>query len=288
MRLPSNQSRVMQPHPPMGAKPKTRLRLDPQRALEPARKKLSTLEAQRIMAVLVDSIKRIELVTALPEYIIENLDRFKVMLGADLVQLLEDHKVVIQSFDELKSEAERLLQRDKTPSPELREDDEEEEEEDVEEEEQEEEEEDEDGEQNPSQSPFRLDTESEAEGSRPDSACSISSQADAALRNLGLVAKQMQESCKNILRGFSLNPSTLTSILKDFEDRTDPAQDMIYELSELKDILMGMLLTTPVEETERNQYLREVSERERYNAGVIAKLEAELAAANDDKDTEVN
>ena len=275
MKLQPKDSKILQPHPPLGAKPKTRIKLDPSRALEPARKKLSTLEAQRIMAVLVETIKRTELVTALPDYILTNLDRFRVMLGSDLVHLLEDHRVMIQSFEELKAEAERLLQKEQAQSP-VSDDDND----DIEEEEA-------DVETDLDQSRNTLDDTVGTESPRPESVSNISIQADAAMRNLGLVATQIQQSCKNILRGFSINQSALTSILQDYEDRSDPAQDMISEMNELKDILLGMLLTTPVEEAERNLYLREVSERERYNAGIIAKLEAELSAANEDKDTEV-
>lgn len=50
---------------------------------------------------------------------------------------------------------------------------------------------------------------------------------------------------------------------------------------------MGMLLTTPVEELERNQYLSQVSDRERKNAVVIKKLEADLSVAQEDKDSDI-
>ena len=59
------------------------------------------------------------------------------------------------------------------------------------------------------------------------------------------------------------------------------------ELNELKEILMGMLLTSPTENTERNMYLREISERERHNATIIERQEVELQAALDDKENEV-
>lgn len=248
------------PKPPNVPKStKAKLRLDPLRALEPARKKLSTLEAQRIMAVLVESIKKTEIVTCLP-YILENLDRFRVSFGAELVQLLEDHRVMISSFEELKSEASRLLEKEQERK--AKEDAFEEEEEDNYEEE-------------------------GSQESRPPSATSMGSQADMAMRNLQLVAKQMQHNCKNILRAFSANPSAMTTVLKDKQDRSDAAEDMIYEMKELKEIIMGMLLTTPVEEAERNQYLKEVSERERKNAKVIDKLEADLSVAQGDKDNEI-
>lgn len=50
---------------------------------------------------------------------------------------------------------------------------------------------------------------------------------------------------------------------------------------------MSRLLTTPVENVEWSRYIREVSEKEKYNAGVIAKLSAELDAAELQKDAGV-
>ena len=44
----------------------TNIKIDYTRALEPARKKLTTLETQRIIAVLDNSIKQTEIITAIP------------------------------------------------------------------------------------------------------------------------------------------------------------------------------------------------------------------------------
>jgi len=238
------------PNAPMGAKPKMKLRLDPQRALEPARKKLSTVEAQRIMAVLCDSIRRIELLTLLP-FILENTDRFGTMLGSDLTQQLKDHAVLLSSFNELKQSAEIFMEREAREA-----------------------------------SPAA--DESGSVGSRRASIQSSHSQADETMRNLALVARQIQNSCKTLLRGFSLNPAAATTILKEnTSERSIESRELIMEKNELKDIIMGMLLTTPVEELERKEYLKEISERERYNAGIIDKLEGELNAAVEDKEFEI-
>lgn len=262
MKLQNKGGHNMNPHPPPGPKPKGKLMLDPQRALEPARKKLSTLESERIMAVLIETIKRTQLVAALP-FIMDNLDRFNVLLGTDLLKMLEDHKVIIQSFEELKSEADRMRQKEldaQTGREAI-------------------------NEENP-------DEQGEVEQcgnmeSRPSTGMSMTSQAENAMRNLLLVARQMQHSCKNILRAFSRNPSTMTAVLKEWHQQSEGAQELIEQMEEMKNILMNMLLTTPVEEEERNQFLKEISERERYNSGVITKLEGELQAALDDKENEV-
>lgn len=262
MKLQNKGPHNMNPHPPPGPKPKGKLMLDPQRALEPARKKLSTLESERIMAVLIETIKRTQLVAALP-FIMDNLDRFNVLLGTELLKMLEDHKVIIQSFEELKSEADRMRQKELDAQ--------------AEKEALNEENPDEQGE----------DGQSGNMESRPSTGMSMTSQAENAMRNLLLVARQMQHSCKNILRAFSRNPSTMTAVLKEWHQQSEGAQELFEQMEEMKNILMNMLLTTPVEEEERNQFLKEISERERYNSGVITKLEGELQAALDDKENEI-
>jgi len=55
----------------------------------------------------------------------------------------------------------------------------------------------------------------------------------------------------------------------------------------LRESLMSRLLTTPVENVEWSRYLREMSEKEQYNSGVIVKLTGELEAAEQLKDADV-
>jgi len=50
---------------------------------------------------------------------------------------------------------------------------------------------------------------------------------------------------------------------------------------------MSRLLTTPVENVEWSRYLREVSEKEKYNSAVVVKLTGELEAAEQQKDADV-
>ena len=262
-------------------------KVDPLRALEPTHKKLTTIEAQRIMAVLVETIRRTELVGILP-YIIENIDRFNVMLGSELVQMLQDHNILMGSFRELKADTERLIELDNERRREKElhqfelhdnEDDDREREEEVVEED--------DGQQDE-------DKEDDAGAAallddidRPLSMNSMSEQTEAAMRQMMLVARQMQHSCKNILRAFSSNPSAMTAILKDMAN-PEVMKHMLGDMNELRLIIMGRLLTTPVEEMERNEYLKVIMQRERSNAALIAKLEAELDAAIADKNEEVS
>jgi len=50
---------------------------------------------------------------------------------------------------------------------------------------------------------------------------------------------------------------------------------------------MSRLLTTPVENVEWSRYLREVSEKEKYNSAMIVKLSTELELAEQQKDADV-
>ena len=281
--------------PPGGKGPTLHIKkIDPLRALEPTRKKLTTIEAQRIMAVLVETIRRTELVGILP-YIIDNVDRFNVMLGTELVQMMQDHSVLMSSFRELKADTERLIELDNERKREkalhefeLHENN--------------------DDDDMPREKGERTDRDDDAgdeedgqvddeedggaagglmDDERPMSVNSISDQTEAAMRQMMLVARQMQNSCKNILRAFSTNPSAVTSILKEVVN-PEVMRNMVVDMNELRLIIMGRLLTTPVEETERNDYLKVIMQRERFNAALIAKLEAELDAAITDKNEEVS
>ncbi|XP_052797931.1 dynein regulatory complex protein 10-like [Mya arenaria] len=283
------------------SKLRNRLRLDPTRALEPARKKIATIEAQRIMSVFEDTIMKSEIVTLTP-YIIENLDRFRVNMGGDLSDLMEHHAVILGSYEEIKQTLDKQMSRTsrkskgkgrKSKSPTMSDD----------------------GNQmldelqpaamaqSPSQqsgsasrqSSFRPESGGSGSGSfsRPNSSSSngsnfsMDSQIERTVRSLTMVAQQLNTSCKNVLRAFQSNPSALNAIKQAYAKRGASAKSFIQYLNELKDILMNKLLTTPEEEKERMDYLQEISKRERNNASIIEKLEAELKIAQDDKDEEI-
>jgi hypothetical protein len=86
------------------------VRLDAQRALEPARKKLTTLEAQRVVAVYDDTIRKVEMVILLP-YLLQSIDRWRVSLGSEIVELLIRHGVIISSYTEIRHEVDKEMER---------------------------------------------------------------------------------------------------------------------------------------------------------------------------------
>lgn len=304
---PTLQMRLQVPNAPQGKaanvahsnRLRNRLRLDPSRALEPARKKIATIEAQRVMSVFEDTILKSEIVTLMP-YIVENLDRFRINLGSELSDLIEHHAVILGSYEEIKQTLDKQLRRNnkraksgrKSRSSTMSPDDPE-------------------GNQILDEGPGAALAVTPSEGrtgsqqsgysgrgsansqDRPSSASSMGSnfsmdsQVERTVRSLTMVAQQLNTSCKNVLRTFQLNPSAMTAIKNEYSRRGQSAQAFITYMSELKDILMNKLLTTPEEEKERMDYLQEISKRERNNASVIDKLETELKAAQDDKDEEI-
>jgi IQ domain-containing protein D len=59
-------------------------------------------------------------------------------------------------------------------------------------------------------------------------------------------------------------------------------------LSEIKEILLERLLTTPTEEKAKMEYLKELLIREKSNNELIVKLNDELANALNEKEREVS
>ncbi|KAM4053242.1 dynein regulatory complex protein 10 [Anomaloglossus baeobatrachus] len=85
---------------------KTLPNIDSIKMLEPGRKKLSSIETQRVVAVLDETIKKLELVS-LFQHAIENVDRYSVVFGSELAGALREHK-------RLQDNMERRLQRVKS------------------------------------------------------------------------------------------------------------------------------------------------------------------------------
>ena len=78
---------------------------DPLRILAPAQKKLTTIESQRVMSVVDETMKRLEGVLLLPA-LLESLDRFSVSLGSELVTLLEDYRRLVEEYKRLETSLE--------------------------------------------------------------------------------------------------------------------------------------------------------------------------------------
>lgn len=277
-------------HPKAKEKQKDKVKdtSDPLKVLDPVRKKLTSIEAQRVIAVVDDSIKRLELVSLLP-YIAGNLNRFSVVLGSDLVQVIEEHERLQSSYRKAVSQFTLEQRRSQSASPTA----------------------------SNASSSRRSSVASQAaseneeaitrQESRQSSAASRRSATqrparlsplrqagdqdetlDLDLKVIHALSTQMKHSVKTILRLFASNPAAVNA-LKDFRnERSAEVNGMIDEMTTLRAILFEKLLTTPSEEKERKQYLKQIVAREMKSSETGRKLQEELKKAVDDKENEVN
>ena len=244
---------------------------DPLKVLEPERKKLTSLESQRIMAVLEDTVRRIEISTILP-YVVENLGRFSILLGAELTNLLKEHDSLQgryqKTVSQLNLEEKRLasMQEKFAQQKELRE---------VE---------------------FFMDDDEnssiDGEGTK-DVITSLDvtlaeGKVKKELKMLNFLQEQLKESLRILLRYFVRNPTALDSLRSERKERSEEANEMLTQLSALKGTLFERLLRTPSELKERDSYLKFITERERKMSKQAKKLREELNVATEDKENEAS
>ncbi|XP_029427713.1 dynein regulatory complex protein 10 [Rhinatrema bivittatum] len=84
---------------------KAQTKMDSLKILGPGRKKLTSIETQRIVSVLDETIKRIEL-ASLFCYAADNLDRFNVVLGSELTCAIREHQRLQNNMQNLLSRLE--------------------------------------------------------------------------------------------------------------------------------------------------------------------------------------
>ena len=85
---------------------------DPLRILAPGQKKLSTIESQRVLAVMEEAIKRMNSAMLIP-MLAKSLDRYSITLGAELVELLKEYSRLIKDYNAVYSD---LEQQGRSPS----------------------------------------------------------------------------------------------------------------------------------------------------------------------------
>lgn len=247
---------------------------DPLRVLEPVTKKLTSLEAQRVMAVLEDSIRRVEISTILP-YIVENLSRFSIVLGLELVRVLEEHYKLQsnyqKAFAQLELEKKRFKSLEEKYTSQC--------------------------ERVDSEPFFDGDEGTKALNNRTESSLKILTKEDIIVASdkvqkelevVNSLQDQLKQSLKTVLRLFVRNPAALDSLRNEKKERSHEANDLIAQLTALKGHLLERLLRTPLELRERNDYMRTVTEKERKSNQQAEKLQQELAAAIEDKENEAS
>ncbi|XP_053324814.1 dynein regulatory complex protein 10 isoform X2 [Spea bombifrons] len=205
---------------------KALVKIDSMKVLEPGRKKLTSIETQRIIAVLDETIKKLELVT-LFQHAANNLDRFSVVFGSELTGAIREHQRLQNNMQQQLNRINRENAADRK-SPELDE------------------------------------------------------------RNLSTVREAIQSSVRNTLRLFLANPIASKALQSEAHVRDLASQQLIQILSELRDFLFEMLLTSPLELNQRMCYLQKTMQRDLKNRDALATLEEELNKAILDRDTEIS
>lgn len=99
---------------------------------------------------------------------------------------------------------------------------------------------------------------------------------------------QMKHSVRTILRLFSSNPAAGNALQDLKNQRSAEVNSMIDELYVLRAILFEKLLTTPSEEQERKQYLKQIVAREMKSSETGRKLQEELKKSIEDKENEIS
>ncbi|CAK7314022.1 Dynein regulatory complex protein 10 [Vulpes lagopus] len=99
--------------------------------------------------------------------------------------------------------------------------------------------------------------------------------------------QQIKESTKDILRLLLNNPQAARLLQMHTVSRSAEAQNFIDCLIELRGFLFEKLLTSPMEARDKNQFIQDISRRNRRNQEIIDALENELAASMKNRDAEV-
>ena len=235
---------------------------DPLRILQPTQKKLNSVESQRVLSVLDESIKRIEVVSALP-YLINSLDRHSVSLGADLTALLVKYKALTEEFSQtvvaLGKDAYGDIRRMSNDTMH-------------------------------SNSMTSMSSEKSLAATsrtRLDPIAMTTVSNEALDEKLASLTAQIKHNTKSILRCFSNNPTAFSVIKAASGDISYGAKSFKSSLCELRAIVQEKLLTTKQEEETRCNHVEQMSKRERELRNDIDQLEDELNVARQLRDEEV-
>ncbi|KFQ78249.1 IQ domain-containing protein D, partial [Phoenicopterus ruber ruber] len=182
--------------------------------LDPRRLKPDSIETERIITVLDETIAKLEMSSLIP-HIIDSLDMFADTLGPEITNNLTEHQ-------KLSNEMEHLLS-----------------------------------------------------GSEEGDAMRAEEQRG----SLCLLEQRLKCSVRNILRLLLANPSLCQALKYKAWARESPAEVFIQAFGEFRNFMLERLLTSPVEEEEKIQFMEDISLQIKKNTEAITALQAELAAA---------
>ncbi|KAF1464363.1 Dynein regulatory complex protein 10, partial [Megadyptes antipodes antipodes] len=207
----------------MATPEKAMITLDAMKMLDPRRLKPDSVETERIITVLDETIAKLELSSLIPR-IINSLDRFADMLGPEITNSLIEHQ-------KLSNEMEHLLASSE---------------------------------------------EGDTMRAEEQRGC------------LCLREQRLKCSVRNVLRLLLANPSLCQALKYEAWARESPAKVFIKAFGEFRNFMLETLLTSPMEEEEKIQFMKDISLQIKKNTEAITALQAELAAAIQTQEEEIH
>ncbi|KAF1508269.1 Dynein regulatory complex protein 10, partial [Eudyptula minor novaehollandiae] len=207
----------------MATPEKAMITLDAMKMLDPRQLKPDSIETERIITVLDETIAKLELSSLIPR-IINSLDRFADMLGPEITNSLIEHQ-------KLSNEMEHLLASSE---------------------------------------------EGDTMRAEEQRGC------------VCLLEQRLKCSVRNVLRLLLANPSLCQALKYEAWARESPAEVFIKAFGEFRNFMLETLLTSPMEEEEKIQFMKDISLQIKKNTEAITALQAELAAAIQTQEEEIH
>ena len=232
---------------------------DPLRILAPAQKKLSSVESQRVLAVVDEAAKRVESALALP-FLVDSLQRFSVSLGSDLVAMMEEYNNLVSKYNRLYEllEAQGVM-LDTSSEADIR---------------------------TSSAGSVRSDDGVGRAGqSRLDPL--VAEDGENIEERFYQIRHQLKHCVKSILRALSRDPAATSMLQAAARERSRTSSQLLESIGGLCGVVNETLRTTKAEEVRREEHLRQVAERQQSAEKLIRRLEEELAEAQQLKNEEV-
>ncbi|CAB4016919.1 Hypothetical predicted protein [Paramuricea clavata] len=224
---------------------------NPLRILEPNRKRLTSLKAERVFRVSEENIKNVQIVLILPE-VIDSLERLNIAFGQELYAMLKEHDILRQKYDNnvyLLQEGKRL-EKEYNEWLEMKE------------------------RQGDLFSESSSESRSESGQQEEEFVIQVKGQNMTTLhQNVAMTADELSYSVKNILRKFRSDPTATKAVLELAKDLSGMKRNFVKGLQDLQSIVREKLLTTPVELEERKYYIGKVVQRENKILKIKEKLQ---------------
>ena len=233
------------------SKKKGEKKFDFLKSLDPGRRKLSSVESQRILSSVDDCIRKVEIVTLLP-FIIENIERFSILLGSGLVSLIEEYDAIEKNYTIAVKNYRKALRGNEIESR--------------------------SSESELSKTDSRLSDASD---------WLARAELEGLSQTVDSIRDSMKSTVKSIVRIFGKNPSALRAINMEKKERAFEANNLVDRLYSLRELIFLRLATSPGEELERVKQFVDLTTKERKAQTTIEKLTGNLNDAIKDKDDEV-